>query len=554
MPEFPERLSVGTPDRPVIYELVRDQVLIRMSSGSDEKGLASFLSKEGLEPPQPPEHIRRAEATLRGAGLRWITLRQRFPTIADADTLLDERADIADVLPVYYLTGGGPETAATPIFDTLLVKIDDDRRKETLAALTALGLERNEPMSSLLAPTQVFKVPVGAGQTAAERGQTLAQKAAALPGVLSVEFDWLKLETYQLIPNDPFYTNQWNMQQIGAEGAWGMELGNANIWIAIIDSGFDLAHPDINYTPNSGGTLTHFNADEFLNGDPPPYDAGPSGVPHGTAVAGISGATATNSQGVAGIAGGCQIMPVRLGTIPTSARVAAGINWAANNGAQVANLSLTTTATVAATDAVVNAWTAGMLLCAATGNGGGNITSPLIGFPANHPTVMAVGASDRNDERKRPARTDGECWGSQFGNEIDVVAPGVNIWTTDEQANNGYNNNNGGPLNWSCVNYASSGDVTGNYVALFNGTSAATPHVTGLAALILSANPALSNQQVRNILESTCDKVSSGLYPYAVVAGRENGTWHEEMGYGRINAVRALTVARAGALIFLNVI
>ena len=554
MPEFPERLSVGTPDRPVIYELVRDQVLIRMSSGSDEKGLASFLSKEGLEPPQPPEHIRRAEATLRGAGLRWITLRQRFPTIADADTLLDERADIADVLPVYYLIGSGPETAATPIFDTLLVKIDDNHRQATLAALTALGLERNEPMSSLLAPTQVFKVPVGAGQTAAESGQTLARKAAALHGVLSVEFDWLKLETYQLIPNDPFYTNQWNMQQIGAEGAWGMELGNANIWIAIIDSGFDLAHPDINYTPNSGGTLTHFNADEFLNGDPPPYDAGPSGVPHGTAVAGISGATTTNSQGVAGIAGGCRIMPVRLGTIPTSARVAAGINWAANNGAQVGNLSLTTTATVAATDAVVNAWTSGMLLCAATGNSGGDAISPPIGFPANHPNVIAVGASDRNDERKRPASADGECWGSQFGNEIDVVAPGVNIWTTDEQANSGYNDNNGGPVNWSCVNYASSGDATGNYLSVFNGTSAATPHVTGLAALVLSANPALSNQQVRNILESTCDKVNSGLYPYAVVAGRENGTWHEEMGYGRLNAVRALTVARAGALIFLNVI
>ena len=112
-------------------------------------------------------------------------------------------------------------------------------------------------------------------------------------------------------------------------------------------------------------------------------------------------------------------MPVRLGITPSADRVAAGINWAATNGARVANLSLTTSGTAAATTAVANAWAAGMVLCAATGNNAGNTTSPAIGFPANHPNVIAVGASDQNDQRKRPESADGECWGSHFGPEID---------------------------------------------------------------------------------------------------------------------------------------
>jgi hypothetical protein len=247
-------------------------------------------------------------------------------------------------------------------------------------------------------------------------------------------------------------------------------------------------------------------------------------VGHGTACAGIAAATISNNTGVAGVAGSCQIMPVRLGSVPTSTRVAAGINWARTRGASVGSLSLTTTSTTAAVNAVVNAWNAGMVLCAATGNGGGNTSSPPIGFPANHPNTIAVGASDQNDQRKRPASADGETWwGSQYGPQLDVVAPGVLIWTTDEQGTSGYAN--------------------GDYVSNFNGTSSATPHVAGLAGLIMSVNPTLTNQEVRDLIESTCDKISPAMYPYANTAGRPNGTWHQEVGYGRINAERAVSGA-----------
>lgn len=553
MVDFPKRLYVGRTDAKIEYELTEDQLLIRVAHDADEQDLLTFLCGEGLETFDPPPHIQRCEPTLASSRLRWITLRQRFSSMKSVNTLLKERKDIVEVCPIYYQAGYGKETAATPMFDTLIIQITTDRHEDIIAALSKMGLKHNDRMSSLLSPYHFFSITPIEGKTTGEQGLDIAKKAATLDGVMSVEFDWLKLETYQVVPNDPLYTNQWNMKRIAAETAWNTEQGNSDVWIAIIDSGFDLNHPDLSFTPNSVGNYTHFNADQFIAGDPPPYDASSSGIFHGTAVAGISGAVINNNQGVAGVAGRCRIMPVRLGTSPTAARVAAGINWAANNGARVANLSLTTPSTADAINAVENAWAAGMVLCAANGNSAGNANSPPIGFPANHPNTIAVGASDLDNTRKRPASSDGECWGSQYGNEIDVVAPGVNIWTTDEQGTNGYNNN-GGPINWACVNYSSSGDASGNYVSVFNGTSSATPHVTGLAALLFSVNPSLNNQNVRDIIASTTDKVSPSLYPYTTVAGRPNGTWHQEMGYGLINSSKAVVLGLARLLLSVDVI
>jgi len=523
---FPSRLTIGDPGRPTTYRLVEDQLLIQVAEDADEQELTSFLGAERFESEAPPAHIQRARATLEPAGLRWITLPPRFASAESVETFLTDRADIVDVRPVYYEAGGGPETAATPMFNTLLIRIAEDQQDEALAALANLGLEHNAVASELLAPYHLFKVTAAAGQTVAERGQDLAEKARAVAGVVSVEFEWLKLETYTVVPNDSHYGNQWNMPTINAPFAWNVETGVMKVWVAIIDSGFDLDHPDLRFTPNTAANPTHFNAEDALAGGSPPYDASPSGVGHGTAVAGIAAATFNNNRGVAGVAGGCRIMPVRLGTVPTDARVAAGLRWAADHGAHVANMSLGTSPTAVATNAVAYAAGKGLVLCAATGNDGDDTTSPTINFPACHADTIAVGASNEDDERKRPSSSDGEWWwGSQFGSEISVVAPGVHIWTTDERGADGYD--------------------AGDYTSTFNGTSAATPHVTGLAALIRSANRALTKQQVRDIIESTCDKVSPTLYPYATVAGHPNGTWHQEVGYGRINAARALTAAAA---------
>jgi thermitase len=218
-------------------------------------------------------------------------------------------------------------------------------------------------------------------------------------------------------------------------------------------------------------------------------------------------------------------MPVRLGYVPTAVRVAAGLSWAVLWGAKVANLSLSTTPTLAAISAVENAWHAGMLICAAAGNWGDDTSSPLVNFPARYPRVIAVGASDLDDQRKRPASSDGQWWwGSQFGPTLDVVAPGVNIYTTDERGSAGY-------------------DPSSDYLQSFGGTSGATPHVAGLAALLFSIAPSLTNQDVRDLIEVTCDKVSPTLYPYTATAGHENGLWQEQVGYGRIHAAEAARIA-----------
>jgi subtilisin family serine protease len=441
---------------------------------------------------------------------------------------------------VYFAAGGGPESAATPLFETINVLISGELSR-VVEDLTSLGLVHQAAASELLAPLQVFTVPTAPGGSVADRALELLPRVEETTGVEAAEFDWLKLETYTAVPNDPLFGQQWDMTTIALPGGLDLESGANNVWIAIVDSDFDLGHPDLRFTPNVAPTLTHFNADQALAGNPPPYNAGSAGVFHGTCVAGIAAAAANNGIGVAGVAGGCPIMPVRLGAVPSANRVAAGINWAANNGARVASMSLGTTATMAATNAVSNAWGAGLVLCAATGNNGGDTTSPSVNFPANDANVIAVGASDTNDQRKRPASADGEIWGSQFGPEIDVVAPGVQIWTTDEQGASGFNNNNGGAINVAGANYASSGDAAGDYFSVFNGTSAATPHVAGLAGLLISINPGSTNQQVRYLIESSCDKVSPALYPYAFTAAHPNGSWHEEVGYGRVNVLRALT-------------
>ena len=530
MTKFPEKLTVGYAESETQYELVSDQVLVKIKPDTDKGEFASFLSKGSFqdEKDKEPDHKQRARRTLDPLGYRWVTMKKKSNSFATAKKALDDNDAVEEVRPIYYATGGGSETAATPLFEAITVMLSDDADVDaTLAALQALGLNHHKPMSHLLAPLHYFTLDEGISLADA---LTITQQAQALDGVAAIEFDWLKLETYLMVPNDTEYANQWNMPMISAEGAWDVDTGDSNVLIAIIDSGFDLTHPDLAFTSNTAANPTHFNALEFLAGDPPPYNASSSGVFHGTACAGIAAASMNNNRGVVGIAGGCRIMPVRLGTVPSTTRVAAGLNWAANNGASVASLSLGTTVSMGTTNAIVNAWNAGMVICAATGNDGGNTSSPAINYPANQANVIAVGASNQDDERKRPNGSDGEnWWGSQYGPELDVVAPGVQIWTTDEQGTSGYN--------------PATSAAGGDYTPDFNGTSSATPLVAGLAGLIISANPSLSNQQVCDLIESTADKVSLALYTYANTAGKPNGTWNEEVGYGRINAQAALCAA-----------
>ena len=144
--------------------------------------------------------------------------------------------------------------------------------------------------------------------------------------------------------------------------------------------------------------------------------------------------------------------------------------------------------------------------------------------------VVAVGATNMFDERKSPETAyHDECWyndcsgGSNFGAEIDVVAPGVFVYTTDISGSAGY----------------SSGDYKSN----FNGTSSACPQVAGVAALILSLNPNFTQTQVREIIETTTDKIGGYTYTAAFQNYGASETWNNEVGYGRVNAFSAVQKA-----------
>jgi subtilisin family serine protease len=336
-----------------------------------------------------------------------------------------------------------------------------------------------------------------------------------------------------LLPNDTNIDDQWNMTRIraGGEGttAWDISTGINNVVICILDSGCDLTHPDLDFsTPG-----VHLD-NNMPDGSPinPPI-ASNTNAGHGTACAGISAATINNGQGIAGTAGSCRIMPLAFRNWD-NVELAGGINFASMNGAQVISMSfrfngLTTAQQIVVNTAIQNAFNNDVIMCAATGNA--NING--IDYPARNPRIIACGASDQIDNRKSLTSPDGETWGSNFGQQISVVAPGVRIPTTDRQGTDGYNPN---------VPVVAGGYADTNYVQFFNGTSSATPHVAGLAALVRSLFPVLTNVQVRQRIERNTDKV--GTVPYINTAGHPNGTWNQEMGYGRINTLKTLTEPR----------
>jgi len=283
-------------------------------------------------------------------------------------------------------------------------------------------------------------------------------------------------------PNDYYWDFQWNMVKIKAHKAWDVTTGSPDVIIAIIDTGVDLDHPEF-----LGKIVPGKN---FITPALPPDDD----HGHGTHVAGIAAALGNNGQGVAGVAWGAKIMPLKVLDAEGNGKdsdVAAAIIYAVEHNAKVLNMSLGgygSTQTLA--DAVAYAYNKGCLLVAATGNDGKN----EVMYPAAYPEVIAVAATNKYN---------GVTWYSNYGPEVEVAAPG------------------GGGSNWIISTYRGGG------YAYSSGTSMATPHVAGLGALIWSMRPDLSNVQVRNLITSSAMDLSP--------AG-----WDEYSGYGLIDVTSSL--------------
>jgi subtilisin family serine protease len=578
--DLPEKITVGVTPYLEKYDLQDDQLLIHFTTDAMVQiDLETFLLKNKLEKFQVDGKKTFArnssEKTLRTSKLVepalpvWVRLKQPVQGPYQLQKFLNEflvanSTIVRIVTPIYYLEGQGEQTASSPT-DSLVIKfdknIDEKKIEEMIGDLEAnYDLQYDEELSKKLKSFHYFRVKNPIDFQKGELSYIgIKKKLSSVEGIASVNFEWIAVNGYLFsFADDPYLSSQWNLRQIQApiqSGDVFRTMSNSSgIYLAIVDSGFDLDHEDLKFSPNDDVTrnYTHFNAEEAQLNRREPYYAGPSIFPHGTLVAGAAAASMNNGRGIGSVAGGCEIMPVRIGVIITDIRVALGLNWARGHRAKVVNLSLRCVATEAIVDTIQDTWDSGLVICAATGNNAGNTSSPPICFPAQHTNVIAVGASDREDQRKRRRTTpyESECWASQYGQELDVIAPGVLIWTTDERGIFGWNQNNGGRYTdppW-CIDYPSCGDLAGNYLSVFGGTSASSPQVAGLAMLLFTRDPSLTNQQVRNIIEQTCDKVSPEIYAYHSDASHPNGTWNEEVGYGRINCSAALSKASSPPL------
>ena len=325
--------------------------------------------------------------------------------------------------------------------------------------------------------------------------------------------------------NDTHFSQQWglrNIEHVGidvrAQQAWTITTGSPTIRIAILDSGVDLNHPDLR-----GNLLQGFNA---VTGTAGPGAGAPPAVDvrnrsHGTTVAGIAAAQGNNGIGIAGVAHTSRILPISMGDFPRAYRITRGINWARTNGARVINMSFNLDSTPDVISALNAATAANIVLVASSGNGYRGVGRPFVTFPAGRPDVIAVGSITNRGNR---------AGSSDHGYGLDIVAPGVDIFTTgmlvdlaipqERIVNNGSN---------------------GVYFRHISGTSLAAPHVAGVAALMLSVNPNLTVQQVRNIIESTANR-NLQIFT-AHYENRPNGRWNREVGHGLVDAYAAVRLA-----------
>ncbi len=282
----------------------------------------------------------------------------------------------------------------------------------------------------------------------------------------------------EILPNDPKYTSAWHLQKIQAPTAWDTGFGEG-ITVAILDSGVDPLHLDLRNNLVTGRNVVSNNSDTSdVNG-------------HGTKVAGTVAAESNNLLGVTSIAWHAQIMPVRItndsGGYAYWSDVAAGLIWAADNGARVANISYEVSGSYTVISAAQYMRNKGGVVVVAAGNYG---TNP--GYEDNE-YMVSVAATDSNDNRT--------SW-SNYGNYIDLAAPGVGIWTTT----------NGG-----------------SYAAV-SGTSFSSPVTAAVVALVKGVNGDLSPGEVEALLMDSADDLGT--------AG-----WDIYYGHGRVNAAQAVALA-----------
>ena len=292
-----------------------------------------------------------------------------------------------------------------------------------------------------------------------------------------------KTYTTQYAPSDPQFGDQYAPQQVESDAAWDTTLGDSGVTIAVVDTGAQYDHPDLqaNYKSNPGK--------DFADGDSDPYPDAPSDEYHATHVSGCAAAVVDNGTGVAGQGNSSLINGRALdeGGSGSTADIADAIEWAADQGADIINLSLGGGGyTSTMKNAVGYATNNGSLVIAAAGNSG----SSSVSYPAAYSECVAVSAVDSNEQLASF---------SQYGSSVELCAPGVDVLSTTTE-------------------------TRGSYEKL-SGTSMATPVTSGVAGLTL-AKWDLTNSELRSHLKATAKDI---------------GLSSNKQGSGQVNAYNAVT-------------
>jgi thermitase len=351
-----------------------------------------------------------------------------------------------------------------------------------LPDLSSLGLQRSERVGSHGA----YVLDVASPTDKVEAAAALEELRHA-PGVLSAEPGAVRSAC--LLPNDPFYSvassshGQWSLPRIGMPEAWDMETGSSDVVVAILDTGIDKDLADF-----EGRIVSPYSALDQSTDWPSWRD----NTGHGTAVAGVAVAQGNDAQGMAGVVWNVKIMPVKIAGYGDTYdyTLADGIYWAVDHGADVISISFAGDVVTEVEEAAVNYALAHDAIVVAAA---GNKAWKGIYFPAALPGVIAVGATEESPTNSRASF-------SATGAELDLVAPGTDIWSHSVGA---------GAWAW------------------WSGTSFSTPMVSGVCALLRSADPDITVAEVTEILSETADDLGPP-------------GWDQEFGWGIVDAGKAV--------------
>jgi thermitase len=449
-----------------------------------------------------------------------VLIRTAEPNVQQHSTahFTDAAGELGTILPVYRL--GDKELIVT---DEILIRPKDPGNHAFLAQLNTFG--------------SIFPVGLGSyllrlnpGKSTLDTSNELARNAAvdySEPNFITLAHSSKIKATVPRVggttappfsPNDQLFPVQWFLENrgdsgtkahadISAKGAWAASASGEGIIIAILDVGVDADHEDL-----KAKIVKPYDAiDDHAGETPNTLDA------HGTACAGIAAASTNNKIGIAGVAPKASIMPIRVmetasngDLVYTSDIIQRGISYAVTSGADVISSSWGGGGDDPHIDDAIMDGIAhgrrnhkGAIFVFAVGDDGGPVAWPA--SLAGSSPVIAVGATNEWDQVKSKNSNDNQnWWASNVGPEVTVVAPGVDITTTDISGKGGY--------------------VNGNYVSGFWGTSGSSPIVAGVAALILSREPTLTAAEVKQRLETSADTLGP----------------KDQYGAGRVNACRAV--------------